>query len=146
MLCFQQRWCAMDMFGLKYGRAGEYCNIFLMGRKRDTFLLTYLLFFGLTLYKMYFASIMFPHESIFLSTSIVSERRHVASLPVLCFPTKAEGMWHLCDVFKFCGFMEIDHNLYFTASILMAAVFIIFSHLILVAIVRAFRGPGETVA
>jgi hypothetical protein len=55
-------------------------------------------------------------------------------------------MWHLCDVFKFCGFMEIDHNLYFTASILMEAVFIIFSHLILVAIVRVFRGPGETVA
>jgi hypothetical protein len=47
--------------------------------KRETFLLTYLLFFGLT-YKMYFASIMFPHESIFLSLSIVSERRHVASL------------------------------------------------------------------
>jgi hypothetical protein len=40
-------------------------------------------------------------------------------------------MWHLCDVFKFCGFIEIDQNI-FTASILM---FILFSHLILIAFV-----------
>jgi hypothetical protein len=86
----------MDMFGLKYGRAGEYCNIFSYGKEKRYFSVDIFALFWFdalqdVLCQYYvsprkhilvneyslgekacgiFASIMFPHES----------RRHVASL------------------------------------------------------------------